>query len=47
MTRVKNLKNSVVQGAKDYVGMFKEFHDAFKTRKEDYNKHVRTYGPKK
>ena len=47
MTRVENLKKSVVQGAKDYAGMFKEFHDAFKTRKEDYNKHVGNTGKKK
>ena len=39
--------NKVKKGVKAYTDMFKEFRDAFKTRKEDYNKHVRTYGPKK
>ena len=37
----------VKKGVKDYANMFKQFHEAWKGRKESYDTYVKTYGPKK
>ena len=37
----------VIKGVKDMGSMYKGFYDAFKTRKEDYNKYVGKTGKKK
>ena len=37
----------VIKGAKAYGDMYKGFYDAWKSRKADHDRYVKTYSPKK